>query len=343
MSLTEDGLVATEGLLSRFVRLPGGVTAHYVTSGESGPAVVLLHGGLPGSFGAAGWTAAAVHLGKQGFRVYCPDQPSFGHTEDPLGHYAPGPTGHVDFLHDFTTALCLDRFGLAGNSMGSFNSLNYLLAHPERVERFALVAGPIGDIVPEQESKDLLDAIGWARPPMSEFDGTPESMRRLLGAITYDESRLDDDVIAMRTLSANRTVDAHRRHMAATFQPGTEPPAEARKARLRTAGRLDHVDIPGICLFGLDDTLLPVELGHLQEDKLPNVQFFYPSACGHQGQTDRPDLFNDVLTEFFRDGLVSAATAVRAGVSTRRPPLEGVVEPAPASAASDVTGGRQDR
>ena len=89
--------------------------------------------------------------------------------------------------------------------------------------------------------------------------------------------------------------------------------------RLRTAGRLDQLGIPGIYLFGKQDQLYPLAGGHLQEDALPNVQFFYPNGTGHQGQTDQPELFNQVLLEFFRDGKVSGPTASRAGVSDRRP------------------------
>ncbi|WP_067670848.1 alpha/beta fold hydrolase [Nocardia miyunensis] len=320
MTLTAEGLAPTEGLLSRWVRLPSGVKAHYVTAGETGPAVVLLHGGLPGSSGAAGWTPTALHLARNGFRVYAPDMPAFGLTEDDGGFYQPGPSGHDDFIHDLTTALCLDRFFLAGNSMGTRNAVNYLLAHPERVERFVLVAGPVGDIVSEEASKKALDELGWQPPPMIPFEGTEESMEKLIRSITYNKTTLDPDVIAMRTFAANRTADAHKRHTAASF--GTPSPEES--ARFRTAGRLDHVTIPGIYLYGVEDTLLPVQIGYLQEDALPNIQFFYPERCGHQGQTDRPEVFNAILTEYFRDGVVSSSTAELAGVSKRRPVLPAV-------------------
>ena len=42
------------GLYSRWVRLANGARAHYVISGETGPAVILLHGGIVGSSGTAG-------------------------------------------------------------------------------------------------------------------------------------------------------------------------------------------------------------------------------------------------------------------------------------------------
>ena len=80
-----------------------------------------------------------------------------------------------------------------------------------------------------------------------------------------------------------------------------------------------------IYLYGRQDVLGPVENAYLQEDRLPNIQFLYPDECGHQGQTDQPELFNQVFAEFFRDGSLSRATATRAGLSTRRPELPGIV------------------
>lgn len=320
VTLTDEDLTLTPGLLSRWVRLTNGVRAHYMTAGEAGPAVVLLHGGLLGSSGAAGWAELAVHLASQGFRVYCPDQPSFGHTEDPAAFYAPGQVGHVDFLHDFTTALCLEEFHLAGNSMGSNNAVNYVLAHPERVLSFILVAGHVGDIVSPKAIGETLGDIGFVRPELVRFDGTTESVRRMLAGIV--KTAVDDlDLLEMRTRAARRTEVAHGRHTEAMFAP----PDPALAARLRTRGRLNATTVPGICLHGRDDTLIPVQVAYLQEDALPNIQFFYPENCGHQGQTDQPELFAEVFTEFFTTGRVSDELAPRAGISDRRPPLERIV------------------
>ncbi len=55
MALTEEGIIEVEGMASRWVRLASGSKAHYMTSGNTGPAVLLLHGGLPGSSGPDGW------------------------------------------------------------------------------------------------------------------------------------------------------------------------------------------------------------------------------------------------------------------------------------------------
>lgn len=316
---TEEGLVATPGLLSRYVRLPGGARAHYMTAGETGPAVVLLHGGIAGSSGLAGWRFMAPFLGANGFRVYCPDMPTFGHTEDPGNFYGYGQGGHVDFLHDFITALCLDNVHLGGNSMGCNDAVQYLLAHPERVRSFALVAGPIGDLVPMARFREVDTRTPDEVPRRYLFDGTPESMRTMLEAIVYDPSTVSEEIVEMRREAANRHAHSYGPAMALWQGPNTGTASTDELVRLRTAGRLDVLTIPGIYLFGQEDRLYPIEGGHLQEDALPNVQVFYPEKTGHQGQTDRPELFNRVFLEFFRDGRVSWDTAVEAGVSRRRP------------------------
>lgn len=330
MALTEEGLVHVPGLLSRWVRLQTGVKVHYVTAGETGPSVVLLHGGINGSSGTAGFRYLAPFLGANGFRVYCPDMPTFGLTEDPANHYNYGQGAHVDFIHDFTTAVGLDTFHIGGNSMGCSNSVAYTVAHPERVRSFALIAGNVGDLVPRSEMDRADPRPASAKPDLRGFDGTPEHMRKMLEAVVYDPSNVSDDTVEMRTLAANRHADFYDVNMA-RFQGPTRGTSDVNElARLRTKGRFDVLTIPGIYLFGRQDVLIAVEGAYLQEDALPNVQFFYPDECGHQGQTDQPELFNQVFLEFFRDGRVSYETAQRAGVSDRRPVNPDRVAPAPA-------------
>lgn len=321
-SLTDEGLMRVPGMLSRWVRLPGGVRAHYMTSGSEGPAVVLLHGGMPGSSGLAGWRLLAPYLGERGFRVYCPDMPGFGLTSDPNEFYVRGEPGHVDFLHDLLTALCLDDVRIAGNSMGCKNAVNYLLAHPERVACMALIAGSIGDIVPDRPEGESLSATRSQN--RRAFDGTPESMAAALSRISKASYEPTDDLVAMRTLHANAQMPVYSRRLEALDTNA--------QARLRTAGRLNDVDVPLIYVYGQDDVLIPAEdRGYRQEDALPNAQFFYPERCGHQAQTDRPDLVNPLLAEFFGPGLIADRTARAAGMSERRPRNTSIVA-APADA-----------
>lgn len=317
MTLTDEDLIQTPGMSSRWVRLANGSKAHYMTAGEAGPAVLLLHGGLPGSSGLAGWRFMMPYLAEHGFRVYAPDMPAFGLSDVRQEYWPKGMESFVDFIELFTTALCLDEFHIAGNSMGCMNSVNYLVAHPNKVKSFALIAGDIGDVMPE----DIAPPKGNFH--MTAYDGTRAGMRSMMESIIHRGDAVTDDLVEMRYRSASVRMAAHAQFWPTLLQyrhivPWTD---QNRAARLATKGRLDRVEIPGIYLYGRQDILTPVEWGYEQEDRLPNVQFFYPDDCGHQGQTDRPDLFNPVFAEFFKTGKVSGVLADKAGVSTRRPEL----------------------
>jgi 2-hydroxy-6-oxonona-2,4-dienedioate hydrolase len=75
MPLTDEGLIDIPGVASRWVCLANGARAHYSTSGDKGPAVILLHGAIAGSSGLAGFRFMLPFLGEQGFRVYDPRSP----------------------------------------------------------------------------------------------------------------------------------------------------------------------------------------------------------------------------------------------------------------------------
>ncbi|MFJ4828937.1 alpha/beta fold hydrolase [Streptomyces sp. NPDC088747] len=328
MTTDQDPLVP--GLLSRSVRLSTGAKVHYVTSGEHGPNVILLHGGLPGSSGTAGFRLMAPFLGSQGFRVFAPDQPTFGHTEDPYGAYAHGQGGSVDFVHDFANALALDTFHLGGNSLGCTNSANYALAHPERVDSLALIAGGLGDIVPREDMTAADPRSPEDRPKPRPWDGRPETMRAILEGVVLSPETVTDELVAMRTAAAIRHDGRNQEFFARWRAPHSGGSNPDERARLRTKDRLDQLTIPAIYLHGKEDVSLHVAGAYLLEDALPDIQFFYPENTGHQGQTDQPELFNQVFLEFFRDGVISQATARRAGVSTRRPASR-LVEAGPAA------------
>jgi pimeloyl-ACP methyl ester carboxylesterase len=320
MALTDEGLMKVPGMLSRWARLASGARAHYTTSGEDGPAVVLLHGGIAGSSGTAGFRFMAPYLGSRGFRVYCPDMPAFGLSDTRKEYRPTGLESHVDFLHEFTTALCIDRFHIAGNSLGCMNAVNYVVAHPDRVISYALIAGQIGDLQPPETF--VLDSSYTAG-----YDGSKDGMRATLTSVTKGAA-VPDELVEMRQRAAERNAAAYPEFMRRASMYGGFTPwdDESMAARLSTKGRLDRLKVPGIYLYGKQDTILPVENGYAQEDVMPNTQFFYPDDCGHQGQTDQPEMFNKVFEEFFGHGQVTRQTADWAGVSRRRPEIKQLVE-----------------
>ena len=299
----------------RYVELRTGAVAHYVEAGPAdGPPVMLLHGGLPGSSGAAGWRFMLPALGAAGFHVVAPDRPGFGRADTRPEHR---PTRGVlswgAFVRDFADALGWDRFSLGGNSQGAQSAAYFAVQNPERVERLALIAcggfNPTFDITPDQ----LLPGV-----PFPVWDGTEESMRDMLTTIVFRTEALSDDLVRMR----NESALAQRESLAAASAWNARALADPGIGQAhRLLGHLDRLTVPIIYLYGRQDVLSPVENAYLQEDLLPNVQFLYPDQCGHQAQTDQPELLNTAFAEFFAEGSLTRETADRAGISTRRPEL----------------------
>lgn len=315
-SQTAAGALARAGgIRSRDVQLASGAVAHLYEAGDpADPAVVLLHGGLQGASGLAGWWKILPQLAEAGLYAIAPDRPGFGQSDLREEHRpVRGHLSWITFVEDLADALGLETFAIGGNSQGAQVAAYVAVEMPERVTSLALIA-----------SSGLNLALGIDRSllkeglPFPQWDGTVEGMREILKTIAFRPEGLADEVVQLRTRDALQQRESYA--VASAWNRTAFADPEVRE-RLILTGRLDRLQIPAIYLYGRDDVLGPVENAYLQEDVLPNVQFFYPSDCGHQGQTDRPELFGRVLSEFFSRGRVSAATAVEAGVSDRRPRL----------------------
>ena len=140
--------------------------------GGTGETIVLLHG-----FGGYKdqWTAFAKHM--KGYHLVIPDLPGFGESAQvPTDHYSvESQVGRID---RFVEVLKLDKFHMAGNSMGGAYAAAYGAKHPGKVLTLA-----------------LLDTAGVPSPSKSEFvlqlekgnnlllTDNPEDVEKLLALI----------------------------------------------------------------------------------------------------------------------------------------------------------------
>jgi abhydrolase domain-containing protein 6 len=100
--------------------------------GGKGETVVLLHG-----FGANKdfWTAFAKYL--KGYHLVIPDVPGFGESSQvPTDSYS--VESQVGRIERFVEVLKLDKFHMAGNSMGGAFTATYGAKHPEKILTLAL-------------------------------------------------------------------------------------------------------------------------------------------------------------------------------------------------------------
>src|SRR6185503_8794864 len=146
----------------RFV--DGGAGRLFVrTAGESGPALLLVHG-LAGS--GEHWQSQ-LHALAGGCRVAAPDLRGHGRSE-PAADGAYGIAAHAADLVAVADALGFDRFALAGHSFGAWVALELAAAHPQRVLALALV-DPGGDTSGEPGAAVDAAVAAVAADPRSEL------------------------------------------------------------------------------------------------------------------------------------------------------------------------------
>ncbi|MCG6534781.1 MAG: alpha/beta fold hydrolase, partial [Syntrophales bacterium LBB04] len=111
----------------------GGFNTRYWVLGDNGTAVVLIHG-----LGASAdvWMHN-VHPLATRHRLYVPDLPGFGGSDQPGPSFS--PFDYASFLDEFMSLLHIDKPNLVGHSLGGGIALHYALRFPENANKLVLV------------------------------------------------------------------------------------------------------------------------------------------------------------------------------------------------------------
>jgi pimeloyl-ACP methyl ester carboxylesterase len=257
---------------SGYVELPGGVRLHYAASGDpAAPPVVLVHG-----FGDAftawdGWTATLA----ASRRVYRIDLPGHGLTRAPP-LYRLTAAGSIALVDAFADALSLERFALAGYSLGGAVAWHYAVAHPRRLTALVLVA-----------------AAGWPLPPPKDL---PLAFRILqYPAGRWLLARIDNRPLIEDGLRKDvhdpRVVTPSFIDRWAEFQraPGhREILMSIDFASFATASEatLAGVAVPTLVLHGEADPLVPVASGRRFAAAIPGARLITYADVGHLPQLE---------------------------------------------------------
>jgi len=111
-----------------------GMNIHYKDEGQ-GPTLILIHGVCASLHTWDGWT----EMLKGNYRIIRMDLPGFGLTGP-----APDKSFYkideaVNLFGKLIAELKVDKFYLAGNSLGGYISWKYTLKHPDKVEKLILI------------------------------------------------------------------------------------------------------------------------------------------------------------------------------------------------------------
>ena len=278
---------------SRFVMV-NGIKTHYTESGGDGPVILAMHGGGHGSSGEAGLGRLLELLGES-YRVIGLDSiGGFGQTDPVPLRY--GLQSRVDHAAAFADALCLQRFTIMGNSQGAWCAARYAMSFAERVENVALlssitIGSAMGLKAPRGEGHKLL----------SSYNGTRESMVRLMQGLAARPEVITDALVDLRQAAATRpgAMEAFSASEKAIAAVRTDPLASALFDMRESLPALAK-KIPTIFIWGENDIFAAPSHGRELEALLPGIKFHWIRNAGHQVQTDQPELVAEIVDRLIR-------------------------------------------
>jgi pimeloyl-ACP methyl ester carboxylesterase len=303
---------AAEG--SRYIDLPGGVRVHYLDQGDpKGRTLVLLHGF---AMSTDTWKPWVKRLGRD-FHVVSLDLPGFGLTRVPADwpYSYQAMAGVVDA---FAKAKHLDRFSIAGSSMGGGVAWRYALNHPERVRGLILVDSTGWPAPVSPAEHDPLVRAGKSRalrPIVTSLDDS-SSLRRIFRAAYADPSRVDTAYV---TRYAELSRAPGRRAVWLNLL------ADWNDQDFATPERLAELQTPTLILWGGKDRLFPLADGRRFVAAIPGAHLIVYPKVGHMPQEEAAGASAADVAAFLH-GLEPSAK--KAGLVVP-PPTQPVTKPDP--------------
>ena len=260
---------------SEFVSLPTGVTMHVRDEGpRDAPVIVLLHGSNDDLHTWQGWVDAL----KSKFRVIRVDQRGHGLT----GAAADGRYRTEAFAAD-VEALAqergIERFVLAGNSMGGGIALQYALSHPDRLDGLVLVDAA-GAPVKREGGGNLAFAI--LRLPGINRIGM-ELMPRSVVEKSMKQSVADPDGVKPDTVDRIWEMARYPGNREATLTRFSQ------SYNTYTAEQVGGITVPTLVMWGDKDALIPLAAGEWLAKTLPEAVLVHYGDLGHLPMQEAPE------------------------------------------------------
>ena len=267
---------------SQFIEIDE-VNVHYRDEGEGFP-IVLIHGTAASLHTWDAWTDVLIKTN----RVIRMDLPAFGIT---------GPNKNADysieayttFLHSFLEKLKLEKFHLAGNSLGGNIAWNYTADYPSKVEKLILVDA---SGLPTNKSQPAI--FKMAKTPILNslfLYITPRFLiKKNIEEVYEDDSKITDELInryhkmALRVGNRKAFIDRAKTDFKLDTQVNLE--------------KLKSIQTPTLLIWGAKDLWIPLANGIRMNEILVNSKLEVLENSGHVPMEENPRESLKLLNEF---------------------------------------------
>jgi pimeloyl-ACP methyl ester carboxylesterase len=250
------------------------------TEVKNAPVILLLHGFLSSSFS---FRKLIPYLQKS-FTVYTIDLPGFGESEKSTKfQYSLQSYGQlvIDFIHEMQ----LGKVNIIGHSMGGQIGLHAIKIAPHKISKI-IVLGCSAYI---KRTGGLLRSCCYV-PFFSlglRYWVQRKDIRNNLLEVVYDSKLIDDEMI-----------NGYRKQlMDKKFYLSLIRLVRSREGDL-TSEELLRIKHPCLLIWGKEDKVIPVGLGHRLHSDLPNSTLKIYEKAGHLLPEEIPDKLYKDICEF---------------------------------------------
>lgn len=266
--------------IGQFIDL-GGIKTHYFEAGiGNSRTVILLHSAEFGGAAEFSWEKNIDALAKR-YHVLAPDHVGFGLT-DKIFDFENHSERRIKHISAFLAAKNVKSAIAIGSSMSGTLALGVAARSSKPWPITAVISCSGGGEFPKNEARDIL----------SNYDGSIEQMRQIVGVLFHDPRWMNDDEYIERRHIMSLRVGAWEAASAARFR------APFRIDGAREREDYGKIDVPTLVMAGRWDKLrTPGYEGPLTAS-IPNAQLHIFEAAGHMGNIECSDEFNEVVGAF---------------------------------------------
>ena len=269
---------------SKFIEIDG-MQVHYRDEGKGFP-IVLVHGTASSLHTWDDWSKELLKTN----RVIRMDLPAFGLTgPNKTADYS--IKAYTSFLNDLLTKLHVEKFYLAGNSLGGNIAWNYAAEHPDKVEKLVLV-----DASGLPTNKPQPAIFKMAKTPFLNslfLYVTPKFfIKKNMEEVYADGSKITDELVtryhkmALRVGNRQAFIDRAK----TDFKLGSKA----------NYNKLKSINTSTLLIWGAQDNWIPLDNGKRMDSILPNSKLVVLENSGHVPMEENPQESFAFLNEFLK-------------------------------------------
>ncbi len=281
-----------------------GINLHYVAQGH-GPLVLFLHG-FPEFWYS--WRHQIPEFARD-YRVIALDLRGYNESDKPEGVEAYRMSELLADILGVLDGLGCDRCFLVGHDWGGAIAWQFAYAHPERVEKLAILNAPhpakfaASLQTPEQLLRSWY-VFAFQVPLLPELCLQFADYAAISNAFLAEA--VDKRAFTPADLDAFKDAAARRGALTAAINYYRAALGEATRER-----RWEMLRVPTLLIWGENDSFLSKELTEGTAAYVRDLTLKFIPNCSHWVQQERPELVNQYLREFFsiQDAIVEKPVA----------------------------------